>query len=215
MSMDVDQNHESGVEQFGDMIRFLGPLRCTSCQQTDGRCVIGRDEMRCLLCAGASKDCQFKRTITRTLPIRDLTWEEMTNPSSCYEVHVQQTSPDARQRFESHENRSPPPPPPQPRDPYQIRPLLSSRTSHADGSGLNSSNLESPTQSTGTSTAILYYVYRRNLHAFYFHVYNRVYMTKLCYIGKLNLILLMKLCLREKKLLVNLLQAPLSLQLKT
>lgn len=99
MTTQVDPPYEPGVERFGDMTRFLDSLRCNSCQQVDGRCIVAQGDERCMLCTGTSKTCQFKRTITRTLAIQHFTWQEMTNPSTCYEVYDSRTS---RQPLDSY-----------------------------------------------------------------------------------------------------------------
>lgn len=81
--MRLDETNQPGVENLPEGTRLLGSARCISCQDVDGRCVIIPNEDCCALCAGTSKDCHFRRAVTKTLPMRYFSQQELTDPRLC------------------------------------------------------------------------------------------------------------------------------------
>lgn len=78
---DVANDQEDYVVRH-ETIEFNGPARCQSCSKENRACVVRENDKTCLFCYFVNSDCLFTRRIERSSLKKDLSWNELINPSS-------------------------------------------------------------------------------------------------------------------------------------
>lgn len=76
------------VRVYGELIEFLRQFKCEACQTRDRKCLIQKNDGRCMLCTDADRQCVFTRTVRIKGPRSAFEWESLLGQETVVPIEI-------------------------------------------------------------------------------------------------------------------------------
>jgi hypothetical protein len=76
------------VRVYGELIEFMRQFKCEACQTRDRKCLIQKNDGRCMLCTDADRQCVFTRTVRTKGPRSAFEWESLLGQETTVPMEI-------------------------------------------------------------------------------------------------------------------------------